>query len=111
MQIKIGNDLVYIPKFKKIIERTPNITEKIFHESEKQDNRIETLAGIFAAKESVIKALDLEAGVWKDIEIAKNSTGRPILTIKHYQLNIISSDISISHDGDYAFATSVFLVE
>ena len=46
---------------------------------------------------------------WHDIEIKKEITGRPVLTLKDKKF--ISSDLSISHDGGYAIATVAFVLE
>ncbi len=113
MTIKTGCDIVNIKRFKKSLERGgSNFLDKIFLPQELAvSEKIETLAGIFATKEAVIKALELKAGDWHEIEIIKNKNGRP--EIKMLKLNniIISQDISISHDGDYAMAVAVFLIE
>ena len=69
-------------------------------------NKDESLAGIFAAKESCKKVFN-DLG-WKDIEVKREKSGKPILVINK---DVISHDLSISHDGDYALANVVFLVD
>ena len=105
MQIKIGTDIVKIKRFKAIDNKTLN---KIFHKTELKNKKPEVLAGIFAAKESCKKVFNKLN--WLDIEIIKTRTGKPnlLLNIKE---NIISYDVSISHDGEYAIASVVFLLE
>ncbi len=116
MQIKTGCDLVYIPKFKNAVTRNPenNFLARIFTPHELHHNlEINSLAGKFAAKEAVFKALgNLKPGAWHQIEIVNLSSGKPIIKlVDMHHIKIVSSDISISHDGDYALATCCFLIE
>jgi len=105
MQIKIGTDIVKIKRFKAMDNKALN---KIFHKTELSNKKPEVLAGIFAAKESCKKIFNKLN--WLDVEIIKKKSGKPdlLLNIKE---KIISYDISISHDGDYAIASVVFLIE
>jgi len=104
IEIKTGCDIVKIDRFRNI---KPEMAKKIFHKSELKNQKPGTLAGIFAAKESCKKVFnDLN---WLDIEIRKKRNGKPILIIN--KENIKSCDISISHDGNYAVANTVFLLE
>jgi len=111
MIIKIGNDILNIKKFKQSLNKgKANFLERIFSPYElKSTTKIENLAGMFAAKEAVLKALDLKPGSWQLIEILKNKNGKPSLKI-NTKIKILSQDISISHDGDYIIATACFLV-
>lgn len=113
MTIKIGCDLADIRKFKKSLERGGNaFLDKIFSPQELAfSSQPESLAGIFAAKEAVIKALKLKAGDWHKIEIRKNQNGRPEIILIELHHKIISQDVSISHDGEYAMAVAIFLIQ
>ena len=114
MQIKAGCDLVSIERFKKAIKRSgETFLKKIFLSSEISNKKTESLAGIFAAKEAVVKALELPVASWLAIEIAKEKTGRPYLILKNkkYKDKILSVDLSISHDGSCALAIAVFLLK
>ena len=101
----IGIDIVDIRKFSK--KASDKFLKKIFTKSElsyssNKENSLQTLAGIFAAKEAVIKAnnLNLAYILRKKIEILhKNS--KPVAYINNKS---IIGDISISHDGNYAIA-------
>ena len=75
-------------------------------------NRNESLAGRFAAKEAVAKALGCGIGTirWQDIEILAEDSGKPLVNLTGkakfeadaaaiYQINI-----SLSHSKDYAVA-------
>jgi holo-[acyl-carrier protein] synthase len=79
----------------------------------------ERLAARFAAKEAVIKALDLsEAGVgWRDIEVVKRADGSCTVVL-HGQARRIAQALgareillSLSHDGDCAGAVVHVLTE
>lgn len=110
MEVRTGCDIVHIKKFKHSIERG-SFLEKVFTPYElNHTSSIESRAGMFAAKEAVIKALNLSTKNWKQIEITKNVNGRPEVNINTTHEEILSHDLSISHDGDYAIATTIFLL-
>lgn len=115
MRIKIGCDIVYLPRFKKSSENAGReFLSKLFTSAELAATAdIKSLAGMFAAKEATIKALGMQAGNWQNIEISKDKNGRPQIKILDAPHEIMSQDISISiaHDGDYVMATAVFLTK
>ena len=59
MQVRVGADLVYMPRFRNVLGK---VQDKLFSPSEMKNSEVEHLAGLFAAKEAVIKALNLKAG-------------------------------------------------
>jgi phosphopantetheine--protein transferase-like protein len=91
----VGTDIVKISRIKQLDE---NSLRKIFHASELKSTKPESLAGILAAKESIIKACGKKLA-FLDIEIKKEKSGRPKAVIKGIKVKI-----SISHDGEYAIA-------
>lgn len=117
--MEIGIDIVKISRFQKMLNGN---LSKIFTDYEieyiksKGVNSIQTVAGLFACKESVLKALGL--GIFssqlflKDIEI-RHKNGKPQVEITpklfHYINNLGLCDIkvSISHDGDYAISECI----
>lgn len=104
-KIVVGCDLVYIPRFIKTIERTPSVRRKLFASEEiSAECTDEHLAGIFAAKEALVKALAWKAGHWHDVMIDNRADGRPFYRFATAEKKILSHDLSISHDGDYALA-------
>ena len=105
MKIKTGCDIVEI---KRILNLDSKVLNKIFHKSELKNKKPQTLAGIFAAKEACKKVFN-ELG-WKDIEVKKKRNGKPSLILNKGR-DIISHDLSISHDGDYAIANVVFMIK
>ncbi len=108
MRIKAGSDLVYMPGFRNALGR---IKDKVFSPSELKNSKgsnteQEHLAGIFAAKEAVIKALGLKPGCWLSIEIVNKKSGKPVIKLAESlsKSKMTSCDLSISHDGEYAVA-------
>jgi holo-[acyl-carrier protein] synthase len=72
----------------------------------------ERLAARFAAKEAVIKALSLaESGInWRDIETVRQRDGSCVVVLHGmarraaHDLGVSRILLSMSHEGDYAFA-------
>ncbi len=110
-----GVDLVEISRFEnldpKIFVRFVN---RVYTEAEKAicEDRFICLAGRFAAKEAVSKALGTGIGIirWKDIEILRGELGEPVLVL-HGKAQQIAKDkqlsnwaISISHGKEIAIA-------
>lgn len=102
----IGIDIVSISKFidksksEYFIKRIFTENELLYAYSKTDINK--TLAGIFAAKEATVKAFNLNLAyiLRKKIEIL-HINSIPVLSINQ---SIINSDLSISHDEDYAIA-------
>ena len=96
----IGIDLVDIVKFSRKNNIRKIFTENEISHAESKVNTNESLAGIFAAKEAVIKAFgfNLHYILRKKIEIIYDKS-KPIAYINGQRA---IADISISHDGSYA---------
>lgn len=113
MVVGIGVDLVDITRFEEHVAKTPKLLERLFVPSE-LDAPMKTIAGRFAAKEALIKALGGSDGVaWHEVEITKNSSGKPEIktlgqTAKTVEAAGISTlHLSISHDAGMAVAMVV----
>ena len=119
--MRIGNDLVYLPRVKQLYERK-GIPNKIFTDAEIQhindlkliSRKIERMAGKYAVKEAVVKSLGTGIGEVSliDIEVLAESGGKPIVKLNGkakeiFEKSYTQIDISISHDGDYAYAVCV----
>jgi holo-[acyl-carrier protein] synthase len=109
--IRTGLDLVDVRTFAERA-RSPDFLRRAFVPTELRDTRPVHLAGIFAAKEAVFKALDCPAR-WHGVEILTDVDGRPtaFLAPDLTPWRPVSLDLSISHDGDYAAAVVVTLIE
>lgn len=104
--IKCGIDLVFMPDFRERIERGgEGFLRKIFSASELKNMEVSHLAGGFAAKEAVMKALGIKAGGWHEIEVSYDENGKP--RVRTLGKKIKNCDLSISHAGDYAIAVFV----
>ncbi len=96
----IGIDLVDVDKFSRKNNILKSFTENEISHAESKLNTNESLAGIFAAKEAIIKAFDLNLYyiLRKKIEIIYEKS-KPVAYINGQKS---FADISISHDGSYA---------
>lgn len=116
--LRSGIDLVEISRLEAL---NPAIRERflarVFTPAELADaqGRWDTLAGRFAAKEAVVKALGCGIGVvaWKDIEILRTKSGEPLLVLHGAaqrlatELGLTTWSISISHTRASAVATAI----
>jgi holo-[acyl-carrier protein] synthase len=106
----LGCDIADIFRIKKSCEKHGQaFLDKILTPAEQEVYRKRKrspsfLAGRFAAKEAVSKALGTGIGKigFKDIEILPNDKGQPSLTVSGYSFS--KCEISISHSRDYAIA-------
>jgi holo-[acyl-carrier protein] synthase len=135
LNIYLGTDIVYIPRIQAALERFGDrFLEKIYTPAEQQDcgqlNSQQTsikgrmdrvscnqLAGRWAAKEAVVKALGTGwRGVrYIDVEVQRSDSGAPNVRLYGTAAAIASAwgncqwQLSLSHDGDYCTATAVAL--
>lgn len=120
----IGIDIAEIYRIKDILEKNNRFINKIFTENERKyfeskNFRVETIAGNFAAKEAISKALG--TGIrnfgFKDIEVIRDEKGKPI--VKTYNnlekicidYNVLEIKVSISHSDNYAVANAIVIVK
>lgn len=124
MIIGIGVDIIEIERVRQAIRNNKNFLSKLFTEREidyfiSRNMNSEVIAGNFAAKEAVSKALGTGMRVFsfKDIEILRNELGKPEV-ILHNGANLIGNKLvennnslrvhlSISHNNSSAIAYSV----
>lgn len=109
MKVRTGIDIASVERFKNI---SPAFIERVFTPFELEDMRPEHLAGVFAAKEAFIKASGITVEKYHDLEIQK-SGNRPVIIYSEESLalKIISCDISISHETEFAVACASLLIE
>lgn len=124
MIIGIGVDIIEIGRVRQAIRNNKNFLSKLFTEREidyfiSRNMNSEVIAGNFAAKEAVSKALGtgMRGFSFKDIEILRNELGKPEV-ILHNGANLIGNKLvknnnslrvhlSISHNNSSAIAYSV----
>ena len=121
--VGLGVDIVEIERMKRILERTPSFSRKVFSQAE-QDycnsmaNPATHYALRFAAKEAVAKALGtgFSQGVWvRDIEVERAKNGRPSVKLSGGALQIarergvreMSISLSYTHTDAVACAMAV----
>lgn len=109
-RLRIGCDLVFLPRFEQTIKSGgKELLQRLFTEHElAYADRLERLAGIFAIKESMIKALGKAPQTWHDMEVY-HEHGKPFVRCT-MQASIMHIDVSVTHDGDYAFACVVLVL-
>ncbi len=116
--ITIGTDIIDVAR---VTKKRDAVITRVLIDKEceyclSSGNPNQSLAGHFAAKEAVYKALRInnDKGVsWKDIEITHQHIGAPCIILhnkakKYADSNgMINIQISISHVKDFATATAV----
>lgn len=116
----IGIDLVEIERIKRSLERHGNHFLNRLFTIKEQDYCLRFkdpsphLAGRFAAKEAIVKALGVGFGPsvhWHDIEITDGEKGKPVVTFSDAVKNRFNQPnimISISHSQEHATAVAVW---
>lgn len=120
----VGIDIVEIRRIKDAMDKHSNFMDKLFSKNEieylkSRNLRPEFVAGRFAAKEAVSKALGtgFSGFEFKDIEIDRTAAGKPIVVLKGKAKMIAQKYgnykffLSISHGVDSAIAYAVMEVD
>ncbi len=112
MIIGVGIDVTQVSRFAAAAAREGLLT-RIFTESER-DTSMQRMAGRFAAKEALAKALGAPTGlVWTDVEVRKDADGKPYFSFtgtvadRVAELGIGRLHLSITHDAGIAAAVVV----
>jgi len=121
-----GIDLVDRPRIEQMVERHgQRFIDRVFTDAEQayaraSRNRMEKLAGRFAAKEAVLKLIGTGWRgkiAWTDIEILNNHFGQPQVTVTGEAkalaetLGITHITISITHTANFAIASAIALAD
>lgn len=115
MKLVTGVDLIEIARIDEVVARHgKRYLERVFTPAELEycGKRAESLAGRFAAKEAVAKALGTGIGdvSWKEIEILGDEQNAPKLTLygmaenKARELGLTTWSVSISHSQSHSVA-------
>ena len=119
--LRTGVDLLRLDRFERALRRYGDrFLHRVFTERERDQcqGRPRSLAGRFALKEAVAKALGTglwRSGVaWRDIEVVRDElTGEPRLKLwagaaaVAGRLRLDDWAVSLSHDGDYVLAFAI----
>lgn len=120
----IGIDIVEIKRIEDALNKNKRFLDKLFTKEEikyfeSRNFKIETIAGNFAAKEAISKAMG--TGIrnfnFTDIEVLRNELGKPI--VKTYNnlnkmcidYNVLEIKVSISHSDNYAVSNAIAIVK
>ncbi|MEP6887661.1 MAG: holo-ACP synthase [Nitrospirales bacterium] len=124
--VGIGLDLVNIARLEAIARRWQDrFLQRVYTEDERRASfgrawPYASLAGRFAAKEAMLKALGTgwSSGVsWQDIQVLNEAGGRPVATVQGrtgvlvQQAGVTRIHVSLSHDGGYAIAEVILTDE
>ena len=120
--IGIGVDLVDIDRFRRSLERTPLLRDRLFRPAERayadaHADPAGRYAVRFAAKEAALKALGLGLGgmAMFDIEVVRKGLGPPALVLHGAAVEVAMEAgvrrwlVTMSHTGHLAQATVVAL--
>lgn len=115
-----GIDIIETERIEKAITKNDRFLHKIFSEKErkyinKRNRNIQTIAGMFAAKEAISKSLGtgIREFKWSDIQIEHDDLGKPMVELREkakeiaIQKNVENIHISISHIDKCAIAFAI----
>ena len=124
--VGIGLDLVKIARIQALAERWQDrFLHRIYTDAERRTcleraSPYASLAGRFAAKEAVLKALGTgwsEGLSWHDIQILNDGRGRPVVSV-HGKADalvrlagVTHIHVSLSHDSEYAVAQAILTAD
>lgn len=120
--VGIGLDLVKISRVRDLAETWQDrFLDRVYSPAERDDclrraAPYASLAGRFAAKEAILKALGTgwARGIrWQDIQVLNDGTGRPRAVVGGRagallrEAGVTAVHVSLSHDTDYAVAEAI----
>lgn len=124
MILGVGVDIVEIRRIKEAMEKHANFIDRLFSKNEIEyfkvrNLRPEFVAGRFAAKEAIVKAMGTGFSGFeiKDIEIDRTASGKPIVVLRGKAKMIAQKcgnykiHVSISHSLDNAIAYATMEVD
>ncbi|MDX9803548.1 MAG: holo-ACP synthase [Dehalococcoidales bacterium] len=117
-EVSTGIDIIEISRIKEAVASWDSaFLNRVYTRSELDicKSSPASLAGRFAAKEAVLKAINSSQLTcnWREIEILASASGRPLLKIHGNMASAYKEkrcqgiDVSISHCRDYAVAVAV----
>lgn len=120
MILGLGMDVAGIERFARALERHgERFWDRVLTPAERAElagrrDRAAALAGRFAAKEALSKALGAPRDVWwQDVEVLRGAGGRPELrllgaaVVHGERLGVVRTHVSITHDAGVAAAVVV----
>lgn len=112
----VGIDMTEVARIRKMFGKHPALLKRFFSCEEARyclagRNRYERIAARFAAKEAVIKALDMPGLRLRDISVSKTATGQPRVSLARAGVKGTRIMLSLTHTADHACAVAVALHE
>lgn len=112
--MRVGTDVIEIERIRRAVARFgSHFLDRLFTPAEQRyalahSDPAPRLAGRFAAKEAVFKALRPSFPVlWKEIEIVAGQAGGPEVVLSERLRSRETVALSISHCREYAVATAI----
>lgn len=113
MIIGSGVDITEVRRMRQAVERWGDdflkriFTKKELTYAQTRTSLYQHLAGRFAAKEAVFKAVGDKNLSWQDVQVFNDKEGRPYCLITDGQEKRLRVHVSISHVKTYAVAAAV----
>jgi len=110
----VGTDIIEVSRIERLFhEHGETFLDKLFTQNEKKyfskyKDPGRTIAGRYAAKEAISKALGTGFGdslAWQDLEVLNDEQGKPVVQLKNRSETI---HLSISHCHAYATAVAIW---
>ena len=113
--MKIGTDIIQINRIERSLEKFGDKFKMKFLNNDEISlaKKVESIAGFWAAKEAIAKALGCGIGAelsFHDIILTKNAKGAPSFLLREEAQKIHQikdASLSISHDAGFAIAVVV----
>jgi holo-[acyl-carrier protein] synthase len=113
MIIGTGVDITEVKRVKDAVEKWgKGFLHRVFTDEELENAKTrgslyQYLAGRFAAKEAVFKALGDSKLSWKEVQVLNDKEGKPYCAILNGRSKKIEVHVSISHVKNYAVAQAI----
>ena len=113
MIVGTGVDITEVKRLRQAIEKWGDsflgrvFTDEELENAKTRGSLYQHLAGRFAAKEAVFKAMGDPHLNWKDVQILNDKQGKPCCRILNGRGKRIDVHISISHVKNYAVANAI----
>lgn len=118
VNVAVGVDIIEVDRVRKVFEKHgERFLQRVFTPTEVQQSRgkVARLAGRFAAKEAISKALGtgLHGVKWREMEIVQLRSGRPSVRLhgnarlRAHQLGISAFDVSMADLAQFSIAIAV----
>ena len=118
VNVAVGIDIIEVDRVRKVFERHgERFLQRVFTEMEARQCRgkVTRLAGRFAAKEAISKALGtgLHGVAWREMEVVQMYSGRPTVRLhgnarkRAEQLGLSAFDVSIADLAQFSIAIAV----